>query len=307
MNCYDDKKTLNLDQLSKLVDPSNPDAVKEAVFKIFNYIKLPQEMVEQFSHVFDDIRDLYNGKYEGYRGCDTEYHDFRHTTDVLLATVRLVDAIILSGEKISTDGIFAVAVAAIMHDAGYIPEKDDPIDSGAVYTSNHVDRGIEFLKKYMDKNNYSKQIAEIAGQIILTTELKCDIKKIKFLSKETKRLAHILAAADLLGQMADRIYLEKLLFLYKEFTAGEVPGFASEEDLLLKTVQFYDIMKKRLKDDLDGVDQLMVHHFKERNGIDINLYHQGMENNIKYLHFILSHHSGSHRDFLRRDGLISKL
>ncbi len=307
MNCckYDEKN--NLDQLSKLVDPSNADAVKRAVFEILDLMNLPEKMVSQFNDIFDDIRDLYDGRYKGYRGCDTEYHDFRHTTDVLLATVRLVDAARLCGEQISDEGVFSVAVAAIMHDAGYIPEKNDPIDSGAVYTADHVDRGIDFLKKYMEKNSYSKEIAEKIGQIVLITELKCDVKKVKFISTETKRLALILAAADLLGQMADRIYLEKLLFLFKEFSAGDVPGFASEEDLLLKTVEFYDLMKKRLKTDLEGVDQLMIHHFRKRHGIDINLYHQGMENNIKYLHFILSHHSGSHRDFLRRDGLVSKL
>jgi hypothetical protein len=307
MNCYKCNKNTNLDQLSKLVDPSSPDEVRKAVFEILSLIGLGSEKTIVFGKIFSDIKDLYEGRYAGYKSCDTEYHDFRHTTDVLLATVRLVDALKLSGEDISDDGVLAVSIAALMHDAGYIPEVDDPIDNGAVYTANHVDRGIEFLKKYMEKNNYSRKIADRASQIILSTELKCDLKKVDFIDSETKRLALVLAAADLLGQMADRIYLEKLLFLYKEFTAGDISGFSSEEDLLLKTVEFYDLMKKRLKKDLEGVDQLMIFHFRIRHGIDLNLYHQGMENNIKYLHFILSHHSGSHRDFLRRDGLVSKL
>ena len=297
----------NRDQLSKLVYPGDPDAVKTAVFDLLKTMKIDEKLLAQFEIIFNDIKDLYAGKYSGYRKCDTEYHDLRHTTDVLLAAVRLVDAARLSGEAISDNGVFHVAVAALMHDTGYIPEIDDPVNSGAEYTLDHVERGIDFLWKYMLKNGYTEEAARQTEQIVLATELTCPLKKVKFVSPETKRLSLMLGAADLLGQMADRIYLEKLLFLYKEFKAGNIPGFESEEEVLKKTVQFYRQMKKRLQDDLDGVDQLMIHHFRERHGINSDLYQQGMEKNIKYLNFILEKHSGSHRNLLRRDGLISKL
>ncbi|HQB11173.1 MAG TPA: hypothetical protein PLW37_15025, partial [bacterium] len=61
------------------------------------------------------------------------------------------------------------------------------------------------------------------------------------------------------------------------------------------------------RNDLEGIDQLAILHFKERYGIESNLYHNGMNNNIKYLNFILENHKGEHRNYLRRDGLVSKL
>jgi hypothetical protein len=307
MNSYRDDHKPNLDQLSKLVDPADKDAVRKAVFNTLGMTGFSESGLAEFRKIYDDISDLYSGKYPGYRACDTEYHDFRHTTDVLLATVRLVDGVKLSGWTVSDEGVFCVAVAALMHDTGYIPEIDDPIETGAAYTADHVERGIGFLKKYMSKNGYGFNTTEKISQIILSTELKCDLKAVDFITDETRNLSLLLGAADLLGQMADRIYLEKLLFLYKEFKAGNIPGFVSEEDMLFKTVEFYSQMKERLATDLEGIDRLMIYHFRERYSIDSNLYHLGMENNIRYLHFILDKHSGSHRDFLRRDGLISKL
>lgn len=301
------KKSFRLDQLSMLVDTGSISEARDAVVQLFRFMNLGQSLIDNSVRIFDDIKNLYEGNYEGYRACDIDYHNLRHIMDVLLASLRLTDSVILSGEKISEEGIFSISVAALMHDTGYITEMDDPVENGAFYTSTHVERSIEFLRKYMTVNGYSEKIIKQIGQIILSTELKVNLEKIDFVSPETKKLAKILGAGDLLGQMADRIYLEKLLFLYREFKAGGVPGFDSEEELLEKTIDFYVQMEKRFKNDLDGIDQLMVYHFKVRFGIDSNLYHNGMNNNIRYLNFILSNHRGNHRDYLRRDGLVSKL
>jgi soluble cytochrome b562 len=300
-------KKFQLDQLSMLVDTGNYDQARESVIQLFNFTGLDIVFVKKAAKIFDDVRDLYEGNYEGYRACDTEYHNFRHIMDVLLASLRLTDAVMLSDEYISPEGVFIIAVAALMHDTGYIPEIDDPVENGAIYTQIHVDRSIDFMEKYMLKNGYDQVLVKKIGQVILSTELKVKLGEVRFVTHETDKLAKILGAGDLLGQMADRVYLEKLLFLYREFKAGGVPGFDSEEELLEKTIDFYKQMEKRFREDLDGMDKLVILHFKERFGIDSNLYHNGMSNNIKYLHFILENHKGEHRNYLRRDGLISKL
>ncbi|HQJ60715.1 MAG TPA: HD domain-containing protein [bacterium] len=300
-------KKFQLDQLSMIVDTGDYVLAKEAVLQLFDFTGLDRDLAKKASLIFDDVRDLYEGKYEGYRACDTEYHNFRHIMDVLLASLRLTDAVILSDNYLSHEGIFIITVAALMHDAGYIPETSDPVENGAIYTNIHVERSIEFMKKYMRSKGYPALIADKIGQVILSTELKVDLDKVPFISPEVRKLAKILGAGDLLGQMADRVYLEKLLFLYREFKAGGVPGFDSEEDLLEKTIDFYKQMERRFKNDLEGIDQLAILHFKERYGIESNLYHNGMNNNISYLHFILENHKGEHRNYLRRDGLVSKL
>lgn len=303
----DEKKIKPFDQLSNLVDTSNFVKVESTVFELLSFLQLKHELVEKFKILFYDIKNLYEGKYPGYRSCDTEYHDFRHIMDVLVASLRLADAVKLNDEFISDNGIFIIAVSALFHDTGYIPEIDDPNECGAVYTSCHVERSIDFLKKYMEKNNYDKTITEQISQAILSTELKVNLHEMNYLSNETKLVSMILGTGDLLGQMADRIYLEKLLFLYREFKAGNIPGFDSEDQMLRKTVDFYRQMELRLSNDLEGIDKLMIIHFRHRHNINSNLYHIGMNNNIIYLNHILEKHSGNHRDYLRRDNLVSKL
>lgn len=300
-------KKSQLDQLSILVNTGDYNKAKEAMIQLFDFTALDKTLIKKAAKVFDDVRDLYEGKYPGYRACDTDYHNFRHIMDVLLASLRLVDAVILSGDHISGEGIFIITVAALMHDTGYILENDDSVENGAFYTQIHVDRSLAFMEKYMLKNGYDPLLIKKIGQAILSTELKVKLDEVDFVTPETAKLAKILGAGDLSGQMADRIYLEKLLFLYKEFKAGDVPGFDSEEELLEKTIDFYKQMRKRLKNDLGGIDELVVLHFKERFGIDSDLYACGMSNNIKYLHYILENHKGEHRNYLRRDGLVLKL
>lgn len=303
----DKKSAKTLDQLSMLVDTSDFSAVEKSVFELLQFLQLKKELTERFKILFYDIKDLYEGKFPGYRSCDTDYHDFRHIMDVLIASLRLTDAVKLSDEFISDTGVFIIAAASLFHDTGYIPEIDDPVECGAEYTACHVERSISFMKKYLEKKGYPKLIAAQISQVILSTELKVDLNRVDFVTEETRRLALILGAGDLLGQMADRIYLEKLLFLYREFKAGKIPGFDSEEQMLRKTVDFYKSMERRLEKDLENVDKLMIIHFRERHGINSNLYHTGMLHNINYLNYILENHSGSHRDYLRRDGLVSKL
>jgi len=301
------EKQMATDQLSMLVDTGNYDKAKEAVIQLFNFAGINYTLTNKAVKIFDDVRNLYEGNYEGYRACDTEYHNFRHIMDVLIASLRLTDAVMLSDGFISSEGVFIIAVAALMHDTGFIPETDDPVENGAFYTAIHVERSIEFMRKYMAGNGYESDIIDKIAQVILSTELKVKLDEVDFITSETDKLAKILGAGDLLGQMADRVYLEKLLFLYREFKAGGVPGFDSEEEMLEKTIDFYTQMETRFKKDLGGIDQLMIIHFKERYGINANLYHNGMQNNIKYLNFILENHRGDHRNYLRRDGLVSKL
>jgi len=97
-------------------------------------------------------------------------------------------------------------------------------------------------------------------------------------------LGKIVGSADLLGQMADRCYLEKLLLLYKEFEEAKLPGFDSELDLLQKTETFYEsVAQKRLKNDFSGIAASLRLHFKVRWNEDRDLYLEAIENNIDYL------------------------
>ena len=72
------------------------------------------------------------------------------------------------------------------------------------------------------------------------TGLDTNLTEITFESKEIELLGKMLGTADLLGQMADRIYIEKLLFLFREYQEGNIVGYNNELDLLKNTANFYD-------------------------------------------------------------------
>jgi len=307
MNEKDMKQFYKRLQLSMLVDSNSVVAVKKELTKMFAYFGCKDEANDRMQVIFDDMVDLFLGKYPGYLSCTTEYHDLKHTVDVLLAAIRLADAVNLRGGKITERDAEILVLAALMHDVGYIPEEGDDVETGAVYTVDHVKRGADFAKNYLLKKGYDSSFIESVTQIIMCTDLMTDIQNTKFIDDQTENLGIILAAGDLLGQMADRVYLEKLLFLYQEFRAGMIPGFETEVDILKNTVEFYKKMEKRFSHELQGVDRNMIYHFKERYGIERDLYSDGIDNNIKYLKYILENHIDVYRDHLRRDGLIDKL
>ena len=293
-------------QLSRLADNRNVEECRDVFFRLMKVTGLGEDLIQKALAIFDDVRALYEGRFEGYKACDTEYHDFRHVIDVTLASLRIADSLMLNGEKFEKNNIFLVGIAAVFHDTGYIPEKNDPVENGAVYTSTHVRRSMVFAEKYMSERGYSVDDIEKTKQMILITDLSVKIKDVTFIDAETERFAKILASADLIGQMADRIYLEKLLFLYREFEIGHIP-YASEADLLTKTIGFCKIMDNRLENDLDGVDKHLILHFQKRYDINEDLYRKGMDCNLAYLTKILAEHPGHHREFLRRDNIVGKL
>ncbi|MBU2622230.1 MAG: hypothetical protein KKD92_07940, partial [Proteobacteria bacterium] len=130
---------------------------------------------------------------------------------------------------------------------------------------------------------------KMCSDLLLCTEVEIDssVDKINFSSRETELLGKMLGAADLLGQMADRTYVEKLPFLFHEYREGNVGGYKSEMDLLMKTGAFYEKMKIRLSKDLGNVARFLPAHFKARYGISRNLYEEAIEKNIKYIKQVL--------------------
>ena len=114
-------------------------------------------------------------------------------------------------------------------------------------------------------------------------------------------LGKMLGTADLLGQMSDRLYLEKLMLLYTEFEEGGVPGFDSEADLYRKTVNFYNHTQARFKNEFGNVNRFMIPHFKDRWNIETNIYEESIENNINYLKFVLKSSQKNIYHSLRRN------
>ncbi len=293
-------KITHLIQLANLIDVKNPTAVIKEVE--YNFIQhYPKEKFLDIRIAFEDFNRLMDGKYPGYRACNTKFHDKLHTLEALLAVSRLVDGYNISKKtKLPLDKVKLLHIATIFHDSGYIQTKQDKTGTGAKYTLVHVERSINFIKKYFQQHEFSKKDFVSASNMIRCTGLKPEINKIKFNDKEEQISGYILGTGDLLGQMSSRVYLEKLLYLYQEFIEGNVSGYESEFDLVRKTLDFYKQTMKRLDTDYNGVYKFATVHFKERYGINTNLYIVAIERQMNYLKNILSKCPTKYKKFFRR-------
>ncbi|MBL6989567.1 MAG: hypothetical protein ISR65_07305 [Bacteriovoracaceae bacterium] len=257
---------------------------------------------------FKDVIDLFGGKYPGYRACNTQYHDIYHTLDTVLAMARLIHANHLNGQVYDKHSICLAIVAGLLHDTGYIQKVEDQDGTGAKYTACHVERSIQFTKVYCQKKNFTQLDIRKMVSMISCTGLDVNLDTIKFSSKKVKRLGQILGSADFLGQMADRTYLEKLLFLFYEFQEGNIPGYKDEQELLVKTLEFAESTKKRYITELGGVNKLMIMHFRDRFNINEDLYQTAIDHHLHYLkEVVLKDPHANHRAHFKRDNLVKKL
>jgi hypothetical protein len=287
---------------TKLLDIRDNNAIIKEV-KFTTSLINPRFDFQYLDKAFCDVGKLFRGHYPGFQKCNTNYHDFRHTMLVLLALARLLHGAYLQGIKFTDKEINLGLISALMHDTGYIQTADDDSGTGAQYTLVHIKRSIMFVQDYYAQEEYFREDLEKFADILNCTGLSIDIKKITFSSANIEIIGKSLGTADLLGQMADRLYLEKLIPLFYEFEEGKVSGFDSELDLLKKTTNFYYITKTRLEKDLGNVIQYMADHFKERWNIDRNIYNDAIEKNINYLKFILKTNEKNVSASLRRNAI----
>lgn len=294
---------VNESELSHFVDMDDPQSVLEEV-KTIVLMAFTRFDFRPIDRAFSDFVDLFAGRYPGYRKCNTRYHDLKHTTDTLMALARLIQGAAATGIEMTRRGVSLALISALMHDTGYIQTIDDQTGTGAKYTLSHVDLSIDFMSGYFNDNGYPRADFDFCRNIVRCTGLDVRLKNIHFSDSENETLGKMLGTADLQGQMADRVYLEKLIYLYREFREGGVADFESELDLLQKTPDFYKMTLKRFENELDGVWQYMRYHFKTRWDLNEDPYKKTIEAHIAYLKHIIRYHSDNYRDHLRRGCLM---
>ncbi len=286
-------------QLSKFAATISPDAVLHEVCFLFNPIFGNRE-IKSLASVFRKVTAIFNGHHPSYKACNTEYHDLKHTHEVFLANARIIHGATVEGFTISKRMVHRCMVAALLHDIGYLQEANDDQGTGSKYTHTHVSRGIEFTEKHGSELDLTERDVDIIADMILCTDLAVDLADINFESEEIALLAKMLGAADLVAQMADRSYLEKLLFLYNEFKEAGIGDYKSHLDLLQKTVDFFNFVDNRLNTTLASTDRFLDAHFKFRWKVTSNPYRQSIDNQHAYLERVLEMPDTDPREHLRR-------
>lgn len=191
-------------------------------------------------------------------------------------------------------------VAALCHDTGYIRSIDEAGGTGARFTSVHVSRSAAFAVKYAGRWGLGEAAAARVARLIQATGLKGEFLVQDWEDEAEREAGAVMASADLLGQMSDRAYLEKLLFLYYEFREAGIPGYDTEFDILRKTLGFYEATVRMLDGALGGVRKASRDFFRSRHGVDADLYDEAMSKQMVYLRGILDDESTNFRKKLKR-------
>jgi hypothetical protein len=267
---------LNQNDVSNRINVEDAGQVKDAVLEIFS-ARYPGASFAPLARAFDDVSALFEGRFPGYFACDTLYHDVRHTLDMALAMARLIDGhdrTRAAPEQLGARRAILGVIIALLHDSGYVRRSTEGgIPNGAVFTKVHVSRSADFLLRYLPERGFAAE-APLAAQLVHFTGYELDIDDIKIPEGRDRLLGYMVGTADLLGQMSDRMYLEKCRdFLYEEFVWGqvaretlpdgkEIVRYASPEDLILKTPGFYEyVARQRIEKKLGAADRYAAAHF----------------------------------------------
>jgi len=251
--------------------------------------------------IYDDISSLFEGRYAGFRASNTKYHNLEHTNAVALAVARLMHGLWLEGHPFTAGDLVLGIVAALFHDTGLIQAEYDTEGTGAKYTIGHEKRSIDLARNYLPSHGFDAEAVEDCSYMILYTILFKPVQDIPFRREAVSLLGRILGSADLLAQMADRSYLEKIPLLFFEFKEGGVPNYSNELDMLVATENFYEfIFKKRLFGDLGNIAAVLRSHFRVRWNIDNDLYMESVEKNIAYLRLLNESCGGDYHCYLKK-------
>ncbi len=295
-------KNPNLVREQQLACGCPDDIIKEVKFII-------SQVVDKYDYDFLDltyrnIQKIFHGRFPGYKASNTSYHNLDHTMAVTLAMIRLIHGLNINGTKFNPEMIECGLIAALFHDTGLIQRNSDEDGTGAKYTKFHEERSILFVQEYLNSVGRSDEMSKYCSKMIQCTKLSLSPKDIVFESEEVKLMGYILGTADIIAQMADRVYLERLPLLFDELKEGGIPGYESTVDIFKQTVTFFrEVIRKRLFDDFDGIVESVLFHFQERWKIEQNLYTQAIENNINYIEFLNKSHPEDkdyYRKYLRR-------
>lgn len=292
-------------RLSDFVNTLDPECVLDEI-KTTVRMMYPDFDFKPLAGALADAVRLFGGDYPGFRESNTKYHDLKHTLEVVLATARLLHGAREDGRQVGRRTLLLALLGGLFHDVGLIQTEDDPSGTGAKYTIGHEKRSVSFVEEYLRGKGFPEQDIADIGLIISGTSLGQKFDAIPFPDQEATLAGQVLAAADLLAQMADREYLEKLMLLYLEFQEAGLP-YDSMFDLLQRTHGFCAMAADRQEHILGGAYKYMQPHFAARWDLPRDLYTESIAKNMEYLKEVLGEGPDHYMSKLKRGGIVQRL
>jgi hypothetical protein len=206
-----------------------------------------QVAASQINDLIADMVALYAGKWSTHEACQVGYHTIDHALDVTLAVARMAAGWNRSNQQQPLPETFFLAgiAAALFHDAGYLKDKGDSEGKGGKYTFNHVERSVQLAQGYLS-THWSSSIAELVCRLILLTDFQKDINDQTPPPADNLEgvMGRMVATADLIAQMADVDYLEKINDLFEEFL--EAYHYEGRRPLAERGIQIYSSAREIL-------------------------------------------------------------
>src|SRR4051812_11046709 len=175
---------------SQSIDTKNAKAVLGAIKRSFASIEA-QASFPLLDRLFDDVTDMFAGRYAGYQAIDMHYHDFEHTMQATLCIVHILEGRSRTADRpVLTARDWELAVmATLLHDSGYLKTNDDKVGSGAKYTFVHERRSCDFCREYLPRMGVTATEIEDICAAIICTGPKSKISQIAFRSEAGRHFA----------------------------------------------------------------------------------------------------------------------
>lgn len=262
----------------------------------------------RFGQAFAVLRKGVNGELPGYDSLKTLYHNPAHTHEVVLCTARILHGMALSGLRVDNDSLDAALIGALMHDIGYLMKTGESEGTGAQFTRTHVARGADFVRDELPLlMDLPDPVRDATIKVVQVTDHRKHPSWVSYDNPQQMLVAYATAAGDLVGQMANGEYLERLLFLYMEFREAGLREFGSVHQLLEKTSQFYEVTQARIERDLHGVAAAVRRHFAATQGEDRNFYRESITRNLAYLAELVRQSPEERLERLKRGGIVDRV
>lgn len=226
---------------------------------------------------------LYQGRQEGFRECDTRYHDFRHAAETFLAMGRLLHGACLKTDLLTPRDSAIGLVAAIMHDTGYIRKADEPAGQGAWYRSEHEARSMRFVSRHGEALGMDAEALADGRLMIQGTKMAQEVDRLTYRSPSQELRVRMLSVADLLAQLSGATYLERLAYLFEEDQSADKPSYRDILDCYRKAIRFDDLARRRIATHLPQTENFLSSHFAARWNTPANLYRISMDRQINFL------------------------